>query len=82
VVDHCTCPKNWHLSIQPGEAETCTNDLDYPESWHKAPGHFLFRSAEECCLENFDDEDCKKRDVCLTCVDTWHVNPDKPGSSW
>jgi hypothetical protein len=33
-------------------------------------------------LENFDDEDCKKRDVCLTCVDTWHVNPDKPGSSW
>jgi hypothetical protein len=82
IVDHCDCSKNWHMSVTPGETETCTNDLDFPNSWRSQPHIFLFSSASACCLENYDSADCNIRDVCLDCLTTWHVNPEKPGSSW
>ena len=82
IVDHCDCPKNWHMSVTPGEAETCTNDKDYPSSWNSQPHVFIFSSAEECCEESYGNPNCNKRDVCKKCIDTWHVNPEAPGSSW
>jgi hypothetical protein len=81
IVDHCDCPKNWHMSVTPGEAETCTNDKDYPSSWNSQPHVFIFSSAEECCEESYGNPNCNKRDVCKKCIDTWHVNPEAPGSS-
>lgn len=82
ILDHCACHQNWHLSIQPGEIETCTNDEDYPESWHLASYQYLFVEPKECCLKNFGVEECRLRDVCESCVDTWHVNPSMPSGSW
>ena len=82
IIDHCDCPKNWHMSVTPGESRTCTNDPEYPHSWRLQPHVFIFSSAEECCQESYDDPSCNTRDVCLDCLPTWHVNPDQPGSSW
>jgi hypothetical protein len=82
VVDHCDCPKNWHMSVTPGESETCTNDLNYPNSWRTEPHLFIFQSSEECCQQSYDNPDCNLRDVCKQCIDTWHVNPEAPGTSW
>lgn len=82
IVDHCGCSKNWHMSVTVGETETCTNDLDFPNSWRTQPHIFLFDSASACCEENYGSADCNIRDVCIDCLTTWHVNPEKPGSSW
>lgn len=82
IVDHCDCPKNWHMSVTPGESQTCTNDLDFPDSWRTQPHIFIYQSAEECCQESYDEPNCNIRDVCLDCSPTWHVNPEQPGSSW
>jgi hypothetical protein len=81
IVDHCSCPKNWHLSITPGETQTCTNDLTYPSSWHDKGNVFFFTDPKECCLKNFDVEECNLHDVC-ECLGTWHVNPENPIGSW
>ena len=82
VVDHCGCSTNWHMSTMPGAKNTCTNDENYPESWLDMAHKYFYRTPEECCQAYFDDEDCSVKDVCLDCIETWHVNPEKPGSSW
>jgi hypothetical protein len=82
ILNHCDCHSNWHISIQTGELNTCTNDERYPASWHNAPQNHLYMSHEECCERNFEGEECNVRDACKDCVDTWHVNPDAPGGSW
>ena len=82
VADHCGCSTNWHMSIMPGEKNTCTNDENYPTGWLGQPHRHFFMTAEECCQENFDDEDCNVKNTCSKCLETWHVNPENPGSSW
>jgi hypothetical protein len=84
ILDHCDCPKNWHLSTQIGDIQTCTNDREYPDGWNYNPGVLIFPSAEECCETLFGNPDCTKRDICgqKKCLDTWHVNPDDPSSGW
>jgi len=81
VRDHCVCHQNWHMSTVPGELQTCTNDLDYPSGWNSQPEVYIFSNARDCCTALFGDADCVKRDTCKMCIDTWHINPDTPGSS-
>ena len=82
VVDHCGCSQNWHMSTRVGERNTCTNDENYPAGWLSRPSRHFFMTPEECCRENFGNEACNVKNTCLKCIETWHVNPEQPGSSW
>ena len=82
VVDHCECSQNWHMSTMPGDRNTCTNDENYPAGWLSMTHKYFFISPDNCCRANFDDEECTLKDTCLKCIETWHVNPEQPGSSW
>ena len=52
IVDHCGCSQNWHISVTPGDRNTCTNDEDYPAGWLHIAHEYFFTTPQECCQVN------------------------------
>eukprot|EP00804_Cyclotella_cryptica_P016857 CCRYP_001834-RB/>CCRYP_001834-RB protein AED:0.06 eAED:0.06 QI:339/1/1/1/1/1/5/159/885 len=64
----------WHMSRRSTEANTCTNDKDYPDTWnHETLSmYFLMASPEECCEKNYfgrPGKECIIYDVCYEDTD-------------
>jgi len=53
----------WHMSIVPGEDQTCTNDEEYPSEWLSNAQYFLHPTSDVCCQRSFN-KSCKTIDWC------------------
>ncbi|KAL7473789.1 hypothetical protein ACHAXS_014417, partial [Conticribra weissflogii] len=59
----------WHLSMNPNDIKTCTNDKNYPASWDEASpqaqASVFFESAVLCCVTLYGDvHGCNIVEVC------------------
>ena len=61
-----TCKSRWHISNEVGRTKTCTNDKNYPPTWAEQDKreHYLFQTAEKCCMALFPNEECRLLNVC------------------
>lgn len=53
----------WHMSTQPGESNTCTNDDQFPEPWLQNEQFFFHATGLECCQKTFGGN-CDTKDWC------------------
>ncbi|KAL3791278.1 hypothetical protein HJC23_000895 [Cyclotella cryptica] len=83
------CENKWHVSIEPGELQTCTNSLNYPAAWDSNPtlkSKMLLDTSKQCCDNNFSGKECKLTNVCGggsaagSCSSRWHLAIERGGA--